>query len=108
MSEYKPEVGDRVRVVYEGKVSSIDTLGFTIEDEVPVLDKDPGLVSIEKVEPPVTTFGPGDVVQRKGSILKRLITDDGWVAVGEGWSFPGTHMTERLAHTSEDYERVEL
>lgn len=117
MSDYRPKEGDRVRVVMEGTIGEVwhsglfrlhpdnEATEFTVSP-----DRAKGFnLSIEKIEPPVETFKPGDVVVRKGSNLQRLITDDGWVAFGPGWSFPGTHMDEPgRVHTSEHYEKVNL
>lgn len=65
---YKPLDGDHVRVVYEAEVSDADHEGFAMRSEeggndVPIFFNDHGLVSIEKLEPPVEVFKPGDVVR---------------------------------------------
>lgn len=62
---YKPKDGECVRVVYEGVANNIGSIGFDI-GEAPFLFEDTGLVSIEKLEPPVEYFKPGDVVRYKG------------------------------------------
>lgn len=69
---YKPENGDRVRVVYEGVVGDADTLGFLIrekgKDTVPFLFADAGLVSVKKIEPdPV--LPDGLTISEDGNLL---------------------------------------
>lgn len=68
MSEkYKPVKGDRVRVTIEGEVSyaSSDGPWFDLRDKHDLVAsvRHSGDASIEKIEPPVTVFKPGDVVR---------------------------------------------
>lgn len=106
--KYRPEVGDRVRVVLEGEVRETTTETFVVGDGFwsNVIHPDSEhLVSVEKVEPPVEVFGPGTVVRSKRS---------GWAyTVGEGGFLShelGRWVIHRLSNhfTSERYERIEL
>lgn len=112
MSKYKPANGERVRVVYEGEVSSSDDVGFTVEGELPVLWEDQSLVSIEKIEPPVEVFGPGDVVRSKNGTGTRALGKTGYIRldreVGAFFAY-GSEFAKSLSDfTSKNYERVEL
>jgi hypothetical protein len=73
MGGYKPVKGDRVRVVLEGTAEGTATSPRTTGEFC--LDENPldNAVSVEKVEPPVTVFKPGDVVRSKstGSVYPR-------------------------------------
>lgn len=99
---YKPSAGERVRVVYEGSVSDANHIGFDIH-EVPFLYEDASLVSIEKIEPPVETFGPGDTVRdKRDPEFVFVIGRDGYLDMyNDGIWNEGTHP-----FTSENYERV--
>lgn len=59
--------GDRVRVVIEGEVTSAADGGgfhFDVGQAAGWIHPDaPEVVSVEKIEPPVEVFGPGDVVR---------------------------------------------
>lgn len=73
MSNYQPKNGDRIRVALEGR-ASVETQGFDL-----ILDNgtsryfsnhDSGTLydantKVTKIEPPVVTFKPGDVVKSK-------------------------------------------
>lgn len=109
MSEIKK--GDRVRFTGEGVVRSVcdgDTLdvengaGEFIGWLLPDVDG----VTVEKIEPPVETFRPGDYVRSKGEPGSpiRLLTVDGWVNL-ETLKHCGD---TRIKFTSETYERVNL
>lgn len=80
---YKPQEGERVRVVYEGVVKEANAEGLTLEPAIPVLydDDEEALVSIEKIEPPVEVFKPGDVVRERWSGHIIALLDKGWVRV---------------------------
>lgn len=109
---YEPKPGDRVRVVIEGRASSIDNNGvFRVSDLTPdssyVIDPlDTTVVSVEKVEPLAEVFGPGDTVRYK-------LASDGYVySIGHGGYF--CHSTgvwkddKEEVFTSKHFERVEL
>lgn len=92
MSEkYTPVKGDRVRVVLEGEVGLV-TDGWVYLDgaSVPI----ERAISVEKLEPPVVKFGPGDTVRNKtfGGLLYTL-GDDGYFA----------HRDNEWCHGGQDY-----
>jgi hypothetical protein len=94
VGDYKPQVGDQVRVVVEGEVELVDGFGFTVGPQFPVIyedDKDV-LVSVEKIEPPVEVFGPGDVV-------RRLVDRDYVYALGDNGY---TNLTLQHVYTYND------
>lgn len=106
--------GDRVRVVAEGLAHNNGR--YTVVQN----DNDDWLVEyrngavgngvkVEKIEPPVEVFQPGDVVRSKrdGSSTY-TITNDGYVShqTGDHWH-DGREYCERQ-FTSEYYERVDL
>lgn len=114
MSDYKPAKGDRVRVVFEGEVSYINNTGTLLDLWV---SKDGEMIgtlysehlSIEKIEPLVEVFKPGDVVRSKSiARFRYVIGRDGY------FSFQGNDFREHdedfmeQNFTSERYERVEL
>ena len=114
MSEnYKPKKGDRVRVVLEGEATYCDTPGFGVGTGeylnfiVPTREH---VVSVEKVEPPVEVFGPGDTVRRKNTRPAYIYSlgHEGYfshqVNYFREWS-SGTNNTE---FTSKHYERLDL
>lgn len=113
MTDYKPQKGDHVRVVLEGEVTSPGEQGeFTLLPNnhctsiTLSLQRLAGFsASIEKIEPPVTVFKPGDLLRRKSDGTHYLITLDGWTIVGNGY------VEEQPAYrpfTSEHYELVSL
>lgn len=114
MSEYKPQDGDRVRVVYEGVVGDADTLGFLIREEgkdtVPFFFSDAGLVSVEKIKPPAEVFGPGDVVRDKATGSLYSIGHDGYLSHqthGFYEWYPGGACRPNY-FDSRGYEKVEI
>lgn len=114
MSEekYRPVKGDRVRVVLEGEVvEALSSTTFTVGEagtwENLINQEREHVVSVEKIEPPVEVFGPGDTVRsRFYPNLVYSIGDDGcyahhareWRPAGEDDSY----------FTSATHERVEL
>lgn len=112
MSEYRPEVGDRVRIVIEGDVRSVDSNGdFYTKDNCFEPGQDT-IVSIEKVKPPVEVFKPGDVVRHKRQRFVVALDRSGYTYLSEsannGHRFAYEQGYEPDDFTSEDYERVEL
>lgn len=82
MGNYEPVEGDRVRVVMEGEVTwtSSESGRFTLESQNTVLPRAEHVVSIEKLEPPVRVFKPGDRLRRKsGAPYEITLTDTGYV-----------------------------
>lgn len=110
MSDHKPRPGDRVRVTTEGEVSWVSAAGaFEVgRDDQAVYFKpgnQPSVVSIEKIEPPVTVFKPGQTVRGKRSGLLYSLGEGGF------WShtynkFYQTGGDPRF--TSKSYELVDL
>lgn len=117
MSDYKPQKGDRVRVVVEGEIT-----GTYREGQCFNIGHSPGgmyvtphtehVVSVEKLEPPVEVFGPGDIVRPKdiGHIVYMLGRNHYsyvYTGPGEGEVIRARfYDTERF--TSERYEKVNL
>ena len=118
MSEkYKPEEGDRVRVVLEGEVAYVSggdfEVGAPFESNYIRLGTE-HVVSVEKLEPPVTVFKPGDRLRSTGhGIYEVTLGDSGYLqhyseAAGGGVEYYGYAGNEREVFTSENYELLEL
>jgi hypothetical protein len=112
-ADYKPKVGDRIRVTFEDVV--IDTsdgieLANSHYADLFVFDLDePTLVSVEKIEPPVEVFKPGDVVTRpRSGGHPIMLLETGYVRVGKPHLHPYGHGCTRDFFTSEHFQRVEL
>ncbi len=101
--------GDRVKVTVEGLAHTNG--GYTVIHS----DSDQWLaeyknihlgdgVTVEKVEPPVEVFKPGDVVRDKLCGDVRAIGHDGWFNITQGRWYPGSVDD----FTSEGHERVNL
>lgn len=106
MSEhYKPEVGDRVRVVLEGVVTQNPNFApdFTLDHMTWVQPQWPVTKSVEKIEPPVEQFKFGDVVRSKLTGAVYTLTREGYVRHSMGSHFPSLRK-----FTSEHYEKVDL
>src|SRR5690348_2997757 len=118
MGDYKPKKGDRVRVVLEGEVYHVTEGRFGVSDDPSdgrgnIIYPDKGhAVSIEKIEPPVEVFGPGDVVRPRNESYRHLI----YLLGANGYSFidtaPGGHVFHKRdtarKFTSATYEKVDL
>ena len=105
---YEPAVGDRVRVTIEGEVTATGTRDghhFDIADGF-VYTHAEG-VTVEKVEPPVEVFKPGDFVRREsdGAILH--LAENGWLNMTNNRFYESPEVTGGY-FTSERYEKVEL
>lgn len=74
--------GDRVRVTFEATVADIGAkyywFGDTPAAATGEVHKDTEGLSIEKIEPPVETFGPGDAVKRESDGQILLLAENGW------------------------------
>lgn len=81
MTDYKPQKGDRVRVVLEGEVTYINPDGaFDIDNWKTVNPADMGVVSVEKATPPLPTT-PGSHILAVASGIHWLLRRDGfWVS----------------------------
>lgn len=121
VSEYKPQGGERVRVVLEGDVADdVNSIGFSLEQETggffPIMWDDSSVVSIEKIEPPVEVFKPGDRVRSKASGAEFTLGEDGYLAHRNParephysrWMDYRVTATQPSHFTSQKYERVEL
>ena len=112
MSNYKPQKGDRVRVVLEGKVLGTDKNGFSLGayDGNFIIPGAEHVVSIEKIEPPVEVFKPGDVVRAKWNDgFLYSLGRDGYFSHSSALWFPyEDSITQAKDFTSRVYERVEL
>jgi hypothetical protein len=90
--KYTPVKGDRVRVVVEGEVEWVTHYADGVFDldggAVGIHPHHKNVVSIEKVEPPVEVFKPGDVVRHKAQGSVRALASDGYVRLdGEPGKF---------------------
>lgn len=107
VSEYSPQKGDRVRVVLEGEVlPDHEYGGFSIGTGVNsnfITHGAEHLVSVEKIEPPVVTFKPGDVVRSKSDGDVRTLSQRGWIN-----HTYGSYHESSAKFTSENYELVSL
>jgi hypothetical protein len=65
MSKYVPKDGDRVRitVALEGTIRAGGDRRFAVTDDGQYHDLESEGVSVEKIEPPVVTFEPGEIVE---------------------------------------------
>lgn len=113
MSNYKPQKGDRVRVVLEDEVRGVESDGFVVGDAADANYIQPGaehVVSIEKIEPPVEVFKPGDVVRSKDhpELVYLLDGEDGYSVFQYGKGGLVYHGANNRRFTSRRYERVEL
>lgn len=110
--------GDRVRVVIEDTVSRISANGtIYLENDVPgegemwVNPSDSNVVSVEKIEPPVEAFGPGDILRRKvdGSHIVLGVTGYTYLLTGGHYPYGAGGGNRSLGFfTSERFEKVEL
>lgn len=114
--KYTPQRGDKVRVtteveILDDQVTSVPSLprgrgvrGYrALLDGVEVVI--PANADIEKLEPPVEVFKPGDVVRSKGSPRFRFaLYEGGYVDLVNGLNNEGC-VTK---FTSADYEKIDL
>lgn len=117
------KVGDRVRVTFEGTVgevlrlgdnNTVYGLGFVNQygnGSHTIFTNQEG-VTVEKVEPPVETFGPGDLVRSKVDGGIRALASHGYVRIPRGEFFRyddgrrGAYSLKEF--TSKNHERVEV
>lgn len=113
MGDYKPQVGDHVRVVLEGEVTSTPNYcpDFKLTDgnggEQWVQPQFAVTASVEKIEPPVEVFEVGARIRRVwfGPYYEVTIGNDGYLHHQGGraeWRNGATRFT------SKHYERVTL
>lgn len=107
-SEFKR--GDRVRVVLEGEIGTVGRTGSFLLGRRAENHIDPNyehVVSVEKLEPPVEVFKPGDVVRSKGGYDLWFITRGGY-AYANGPN-AGAHFEDGgEPFTSQLYEKVDI
>lgn len=99
------KVGDRVRVVIEGTAAEANENWLFVAD-CDISRASDGVVSVEKIDPPVEVFGPGDMVRRKGRRYVYSLGHDGYFDHTTGYYFNANIDQEPF--TSEAYERVNL
>lgn len=111
MSDIK--VGDRVRVTFEATVRRANSAFVSLEgDDGWIGELNYLKVPVEKIEPPVETFGPGDVVRSRTDGCVRALSSDGYVKIPRGEFFRyddrrrGACRLEEF--TSKRFERVEI
>ena len=114
MSEYRPAKGDRVKVTIEGKVTRAGSEWAVINDHHDIYLKN---AKVEKIEPPVEVFKPGDVV--KNSAYTYVLTPDGFLvvavhhpygtgAIGRFVNYGSLGRYEAKDFNSRDFERVNV
>lgn len=110
MSDYKPEVGDEVRITIQGKVTYVSDTWIRVDDNEFYLAGE--VESIEKIEPPVEVFKAGDVVRAKGSPeYVYAVAKDGYLSLapGDAGRFYGRDANYlHVSFTSKNYELVEV
>lgn len=99
MTGYVPKVGDRVRVVLEGEVYSVDSssAAFWLRDKDGCLAQAtaPLVVSVEKVSQPLPTT-PGSVVRlRDGGIAAKHADEGRWQYLKGSLGFDFQHVIEQ-------------
>lgn len=112
-ADYAPRAGDYVRVTTDVVLLSAEPMllgalgnaegvrGYRARyDGIEVVV--PADSTIEKIDPPVETFGPGAFVRGKAAGGRYLVTDKGYVNLRTG-----AHRDGCVPFTSEHFERVE-
>lgn len=108
--KYSPVKGDRVRVVLEGEVTQANEYDpwFNLEGK-PLYSEGSAIVSVERIEPPVIVFKPGDVVQDKTNPRwKYAIGKKGYTQLSDGSYFADGEPFIQNEFTSKGYELVSL
>jgi hypothetical protein len=112
---YKPQEGDRVRVVLEGDVAYLCPGGGFMLASNGIWPDQEHVVSVERIEPPVETFGPGDLLRSKRSGGLRLLALGGYVVVrstgfadGEFLPYGQSPAIPAQDFTSKDWEKVDV
>lgn len=114
MSDYKPVKGDRVRVTFEAEVEQVYSDGdlrFDLVDGYSTEIPHEGTFSIEKLEPPVEMFKPGDVVRWHFDPPWRVVAlgRTGYVELPRGAEGKYDNLSGGVGwFTSERYEKVQL
>lgn len=102
--------GDIVRIVIEGPWHEWDTTTDIIAGygEFEALSDDK--VTVEKVEPPVITFGPGDLLRHKGTDRVRALGDTGYIILNNGivYTYGQGSGHQRDYFTSKSFEKITL
>ena len=111
MSDYTPVKGDRVRVVLEGEVNYVEpSVGsyFDLDtgDTTTIYPRSAATKSVEKLDPAVEVFKPGDVVRAKSYGDVFTLGKEGYIAHLSGNFLKyGTH-TRAAWFNSENCEKV--
>lgn len=106
MGDYKPVKGDRVRIVVEDVV--LDAGTSDIQTNNNWFDREGGhVVSVEKIEPPVTAFKPGDVVRNRFTRWLYSIAESGYLSHHDRTFYPWG-PTRQDHFNSKRYELVDL
>lgn len=101
----KTKPGDRVRIVIEGEWVDEAPARYGIQETGRLYRSHADdTVKIKKVEPPVETFKPGDVVRDKRNDSLWAVATDGYLRFGgEGYR---VIQSDTMIFTSKNYERV--
>jgi hypothetical protein len=114
VSDYKPKVGDRVRVVLEGEVDDpARGYGTYVRDGDGITSfvAAEHVVSIEKIEPPVEVFKEGLVVRRRAGVNAGRVYTLGvgtYVPHSDGYEIEYGVGYTRGFFNAENFERVTL
>ena len=109
--------GDRVKVTLEGTLTSADhpdafAMGRSQQRAIFSTQAKEYTVTIEKIEPPVEVFKPGDVVRVKRGLdgHARVLGQDSYIVIPSGrqWRYGEAGGYEREEFTSRRFERVNL
>lgn len=107
MSDIKK--GDLVRVTIEGVIHDSEGLGIFLHDGCTYINtKKPG-VSVERIEPPVVQFKPGDRLRRRnGMAYEVTLGVDGYLHHSTDHFFRFSDPLPRGFFNSERFEKINL
>lgn len=105
--------GDRVKVTIEGEVANTTTHDYVvgIGGHNAVFARNPRdyTVTVEKIEPPVEVFKPGDVVRDKGvPDFLYSIGPSGYTQLSDGSHFKWDSCLGSDHFTSREFEKVNI
>lgn len=110
MSEYVPKAGDHVRVTLEGRVTTASSWFFEVECSDGRFNRfsEKADITVEKIEPPVEVFKPGEVIRHKGSGVVLALAEVGFLNIDHKRFYRYVDAGHPEHFTSEHYERVVL
>lgn len=78
--------GDRVRVTFESVASEVSSVGLNLHNGHTFVNIKQEGVTVEKIEPPVEVFKPGDVV--RNSAWTYALGTDGFLTIASAYGHP--------------------